>query len=269
MSLRYLLASAQRPALAVLSIAGLVALWQLLVRGGTWGFGNLPTPLDTVAALWGAVHGETVLGRPSSIFADAEATLLRVWVAFAAAAVVGVPVGLWLGVSRCARDWLAPVIGLLRPIPPVAWVPVALIASGANELGVVFTSFIGAVFPILSSTTGGVTRIDPIHLRVAHNLGARRLALFREVVLPGALPQVCTGLSVGMAVAWMANVGGEMVASQEGLGALTFQAFQLINYQMMIVGVIGIGLLGGVSTVLVRWVGRRALIWHPESGVRT
>jgi NitT/TauT family transport system permease protein len=180
---------------------------------------------------------------------------------YAAAALSGIVLGVAIGRSRLAADLLLPPLELIRPIPAVAWIPLAILAFPSSELSMIFITFTGAIFPILLNTVHGVESVDPRLLASARSLGAGRRALLWEVILPGALPNIVTGLAIGMGTSWFCLVAAEMISGQFGVGYYTWEAYTLQNYPDIVVGMIFIGLLGMASSFGVRAIGARLTPW--------
>ena len=221
-------------------------------------FTNVPKPL---AVLERAVHA----------FADPRfidhigMSVERILIGFALAALIAVPFGLLMGRFRSFRLFVFPVIEVLRPIPAIAWVPMSIMLWPSNEESVVFITFLGAFFPILINTVHGASIIDPALIRASRSLGAGEIALFREVYLPATLPHIFTGLTVGMGVAWVSLIAAEMISGQFGIGYFTWEAYALIQYADIVLGMLLIGVLGLASSGAIRLVGRLAMPWHVTS----
>jgi NitT/TauT family transport system permease protein len=158
-----------------------------------------------------------------------------------------------------------PPLEVLRPIPAVAWIPLAILMFPSSELSMVFITFTGALFPILLNTVHGVEAIDPRLVASARSLGAGRWAILREVVLPGALPSIVTGLAIGMGTSWFCLVTAEMISGQFGIGYYTWESYTLQNYPDIIVGMLLIGVLGMGSSALVKRLGALATPWIRRS----
>jgi len=241
------------------SLVAAVALWQwAAVRHADLGivnFRNVPSPVEVARA------AAALLASPKLLF-HLRNSLARVLGGFAAAALVGVALGLVIGRGRRARDLLLPTLEVLRPIPGVAWIPLAILMFPSSELSMVFITFMGALFPILLNTIHGVETLDRRLIIAARILGARRLALFREVILPGALPSVMTGLSIGMGTAWFCLVTAEMIAGQYGIGYYTWESYNLQQYPEIVVGMLFIGVFGMLSSALVKHGGALLMPWH-------
>jgi NitT/TauT family transport system permease protein len=186
----------------------------------------------------------------------------RVLVGFGLSVLVAVPLGLAIGRSRLVEDIVLTPLELMRPIPGVAWIPLAILMFPTSEQSMIFICFIGALFPILLSTVHGVENLDRKLVYAAQTLGAKNWHIFTEVVFPGALPSIVTGLSIGMGISWFLVVTAEMIAGRFGVGYFTWEAYTLQNYSDIVVGMLVIGLLGMTSSVLVKSLGARLMPWH-------
>ncbi len=186
----------------------------------------------------------------------------RVGLGFAFAALVGIPIGVVVGYSQTLRDLLFPPIELLRPVPPIAWIPLAILFFPEIEWMIVFLTFYGAFFPIVYNTVAGVGNIRTTYIRAGRSLGASEWTLFWHIVLPAALPVIFTGLNVAIGVAWLMVVAGEMFANRGGIGALTWQSYQTTQYPMIFVGMASIGVLGYISSLIVRGIARIFVRWE-------
>ncbi len=254
------LAGWRRPALRVLSIGLFFAAWHVAT---TWDvdlyvrFQNIPTPaevLEEAVALFGS----------TGFYVHILASLERIWLGFTIATTLGVGLGLLIGWFQFAEDTLLPPIELFRPIPAVAWVPLSIMLWPTERSSIVFITTLGAFFPIVLNTIHGVEGIDRQLVRAATSLGAGRRAIFREVVIPGALPSIVTGLSVGMGVSWLCLISAEMISGQFGVGYFTWVAYGIVKYSQIVVGMLVIGVLGMLSSALIRLVGARCMPWLPR-----
>jgi len=185
----------------------------------------------------------------------------RIFAGFGLAALLAVSLGLFVGRSRLIADIFMSPLEVLRPIPAVAWIPLAILMFVSPEGSMIFITFIGAFFPILLSTIHGVARIDRRLIFAAMTLGASPVAVFLEVILPGALPAIVTGLSIGMGTSWFSLVTAEMISGQYGIGYYIWEAYTLQNYPDIVLGMISIGLLGMLSSILVRKLGDILMPW--------
>jgi NitT/TauT family transport system permease protein len=185
------------------------------------------------------------------------ASLFRVTWGFSLAVVVGVPAGLLLGWSRSAYRAFNPLIQVLRPISPIAWIPLAILWFGVSEAAPVFLIFLASVFPITVSATAAVQNLQPVYVRAARNFGLGRVQLFRLVILPATLPQILTGVRIALGVAWLVVVAAEMIAVNSGLGYLIIDARNAgKRYDLVVAGMLVIGLIGLLLDLMIRRVER-------------
>ncbi|GAA5005060.1 ABC transporter permease [Acinetobacter puyangensis] len=245
--------------IAFTSLAIWLLLWQLLafykVNLVLVNFSNIPTPIDVLSAFGHFFQQPTAIQHLKS-------SISRVLMGFALAAVCGVGLGLIIGQYKSAAAFLLPPLEVLRPIPAVAWIPLAILMFPSSEASMIYITFIGALFPILLNTVHGVGALDPRLLASARSLGASDLAIIREVIIPGALPNIITGLSIGMGTCWFCLVTAEMISGQHGIGYFTWESFTLQNYSNIVVGMLLIGALGMLSSSLVRWIGKYFTPWY-------
>ena len=241
------------------SIAICILLWHLAstrhVDLGVITFQNVPSPEEILAAARELLESQKILSHLT-------ASMSRVFSGFLGAAVVGIGLGLMIGRSRFAADALLPPLEMLRPIPAVAWIPLAILMFPSSELSMIFITFTGALFPILLNTVHGVEAVDARLIASARSLGSGRRAVFTEVILPAAAPSIFTGLSIGMGTAWFCLVTAEMIAGQFGIGYYTWASYTIQNYSDIVVGMLLIGLLGMGSSVLVKKLGNILMPWH-------
>jgi len=197
----------------------------------------------------------------SKFFMHVMLSCRRIFFGFCIAAVVAVPLGLVMGRFRMVREFVFPVSEVLRPIPAIAWVPMSIMLWPSNEESIIFITFLGSFFPILLNTLHGMTMVDPVLVRASQSLGAREASVFKEVYFPATLPHVFTGLTVGMGVAWVSLIAAEMISGQFGIGYFTWEAYSLVQYADIALGMICIGVLGLGSSALIRGVGRIVMPW--------
>lgn len=230
-----------RPALVV---AVGVGLWQL---GCTFARTTIfPTPAGTLGALVELVESQRLWG-------DVVASLFRVTWGYLLAALVAIPIGLWAGWSTRTFESLNPLIQGLRPISPIAWIPIAILWFGIGDGAGVFLIFYASFFPIAVGTIAAVRHIPLVHQRSALNFGLRGLDLFRLVVLPAALPQILTSLRLALGVAWLVIVAAEMVGMESGLGYLINDARNMgSRYDLVVATMIVIGLIGILLDFMIR-----------------
>jgi NitT/TauT family transport system permease protein len=244
--------------LAALSLMIFIAAWHVLttyrinlyVR-----FVNVPSPEQVLERAARALHDPR-------FFTHVALSCRRILIGFALASLTAVPLGLLMGRFRLLREWIFPITEVLRPIPAIAWVPMSIMLWPTNEQSIVFITFLGAFFPILVNTLHGMTLVDPVLVRAAQCLGARETSIFKEVYFPAALPHVFTGLTVGMGVAWVSLIAAEMISGQFGIGYFTWEAYSLVQYPDIALGMICIGVLGLGSSAAIRGIGVLVMPWN-------
>jgi NitT/TauT family transport system permease protein len=198
-------------------------------------------------------RGIVELGSKGLLFKYIVASLFRVTWGFTLAVLVGVPFGLFLGWFRPAYQAFNPLIQVLRPISPIAWIPLAILWFGVSDASPIFLIFLSSVFPITVSATAAVQNVQPVYLRAARNFGLGRMQLFRRVILPATLPQILTGIRIALGVAWLVVVAAEMIAVNSGLGYLIIDARNAgKRYDLVVAGMLVIGLIGLALDLLVR-----------------
>jgi NitT/TauT family transport system permease protein len=251
--------------LRLVSVLAAVGLWQVLtanhVRLGLR-FDTLPTVTEIAAALIKRLGTE-------QYYLDLAQSLIRILTGFGLAALAGVLTGVLLGRSTLFADLFGPLTELARPIPAIAVVPVAILLFPSDEAGIVFITFLAAYFPIMVSTRHAVRALPTLWEDSVRTLGGGRVDVLRQVVLPGILPGVFGGLSVGMGVAWICVISAEMISGRLGVGYRTWQAYTVLAYPDVFVGIITIGMLGFVTSAGVELIGRRATAWLPRGEEKT
>jgi len=241
------------PALAVIAV--LIAVWWLSVV--VTHSAIFPTPGQVVT-------GTLELAQDGTLWDDIGASLMRVAVGFLLAVSIAVPLGLWMGWVRGAFSTLNPIFQMLRPISPIAWIPIAILWFGVGDTSPIFLIFMSSVFPMVVQTTAGVHTIERRYLRAAENFGVSRYTLFRRVVIPAVLPQIIVGMRIGLGVAWLVVVAAEMIALRSGLGYLIIDSrnagnrYDLVVGGMVIIGLIGLSLDGAMRLL----EGLRAVRWR-------
>jgi len=222
------------PALALIAVL-IAAWWGTVAATHSVIF---PTP-------WEVVTGTLELLENGTLWRHIAASLLRVGAGFGLAVCVAVPLGLWMGWVAGAYRTLNPIFQILRPISPIAWIPIAILWFGVGDASPIYLIFISSVFPMVVQTTVGVHTIEKRYLRAAENFGVSRRTLFRQVVIPAVLPQIIVGMRVGLGVAWLVVVAAEMIALHSGLGYMIMDSRNAGNrYDLVIAGMIIIGLIG-------------------------
>ncbi|HEU4590065.1 MAG TPA: ABC transporter permease [Steroidobacteraceae bacterium] len=239
---------------SIIVLATLVAAWWatvVLTKSVIF-----PTP-------WQVVTGTLELARDGTLWMHIGASLFRVAAGFGIAVLFAIPLGLWMGWVHGAFVTLNPLFQILRPISPIAWIPIAILWFGVGNASPIYLIFIASVFPMIVQTTVGVHTIEKRYLRAAENFGVPRRKLFMQVVFPATLPQIITGMRIGLGVAWLVVVAAEMIALRSGLGYMIIDSRNAGNrYDLVIAGMIIIGLIGlaldGIMRLLegmkiVRW----------------
>lgn len=248
-----------RLAAQLAALAACLLSWHLLAtyRAAFAGitFANVPPPLEVLQAARELLDSPK-LGR------HLGSSLYRVLLGFGIAAALGIVLGLLIGRYRLAQYALLTPLEVLRPIPAVAWIPLAILMFTSSEASMIFITFVGALFPILLNTIHGVEAVDPRLIASARSLGSGPLAIFREVILPAATPAIVTGLSIGMGTCWFCLVTAEMISGQFGIGYYTWESYTVQNYANIIVGMLLIGLLGMGSSALIRLLGKWLTPWY-------
>ncbi|MBW8875409.1 MAG: ABC transporter permease [Acidobacteria bacterium] len=218
---------------------GFVACWHFAVK---WtGSDIFPTPRQVLTGTWELVE-------KGVLFKYIVASLFRVATGYLLAVFVGIPLGLLMGWFTRFRMALNPAIQVLRPISPIAWIPVAILWFGVSDVAPIFLIFLASLFPITVAAMAAVQNIQLVYIRAARNFGIGGLELFKKVVLPAALPQILTGLRLALGVAWLVVVAAEMIAVNSGLGYLIIDArnagkrYDLVVAGMAMIGLIGLGL---------------------------
>lgn len=178
------------------------------------------------------------------LITDTSLTILRVVLGLFVSALIGIPLGILMGWSKKFHNFTSLTIGILRPIPPIAWIPFAILWFGVGLESAIFIIFVGSVFPILINTMDGVKRVDKVLLESAYTLGANQMQTLRKVVVPASLPNIVTGLKVGVGVGLMCTVAAEMIGSNNGLGYLIFTSTSMLDTGSAIVGMLTIGIIG-------------------------
>jgi len=250
-------------ALALVVPLGLLLLWDVMVR---WtGTRLIPPPSGVALMMWdfafGGIYDDAYSGSlPIHFWKSVQ----RVYGGFFLAALIGIPLGLMLGRIPLLRAMLDPTLSLLRPIPVTAWLPLSMIFFGLGPKSAVFLVFLGAFYPILLNTVFGVKSVDVRLFEAAGMLGCSGPQLFRSVVLPAALPSIFNGLRLGASFAWILIVVGEMTGVPEGLGAVIMDGRTLSRTDLVITGMIIIGITGFLSDRILVLLSNYFLRWSPQ-----
>ncbi|HSP35511.1 MAG TPA: ABC transporter permease [Thermoanaerobaculia bacterium] len=232
-----------------------LAAWEALSRTGVINPMILPSP-TAVLRRW------IEYARSGELFADAASSLYRVMMGFLIGTALALPIGLAMGASRAAYAYLNGLVQVLRPIPPIAFVPLAILWFGLGNPPAFFLISLGAFFPVLMNTIAGVRSVDAIYIRAARNLGASRRALFFRVMIPAAMPHILTGIRVGFGVAFIVVIVAEMIAVNNGLGYRILEAREYFWSDKIIAGMISIGILGLLIDSILARISDYLLRWH-------
>jgi NitT/TauT family transport system permease protein len=247
-----------------------IAIWQIL---SSIGFINpliLPSPW-AVLTKWIQYLSPTAAYTSGSwlkwlfsgeLIIDTIGTMYRVTVGFIIGAGMALPIGLLMGSSTLIYAWMNPLIQVLRPIPPIAYIPLSILWFGLGNAPAVFLIAIGAFFPVLINTIAGVRNVDSIYLRAARNLGANRSTLFLRVMLPAAIPYILSGVRIGIGTAFIVVIVSEMIAVNNGLGFRILEAREYFWSDKIIAGMISIGMLGLAIDLCVTKLNNHLLRWH-------
>jgi len=243
-------------------------LWLLLLFLVVWEFVSvygtrinpnlnvmLPAPTTVISAAAELLHRHV-------LFTNIFASLYRVLLAVGVATGLGVPLGLAMGWSPRFRRAVDPLLEFIRPIPPLAWIPLSILWFGIGDAQIVYIIFLAAFFPVVLNSMAGARDVDAYLVRAGLSLGARGGELFRTVVLPAALPQIFTGIRVGLGIGWMALVAGELIAAPSGLGYMINNARTLFRSDYILLGMVLIGVLGLILDFLMRQVIRLTMPWY-------
>lgn len=252
--------------------AVVIALWQAASSAGLANAHVLPSPVAVVVrwAQWlapdapfdPALHSRLGWLFSGELFRDAAGSLYRVLMGFFIGAGSALPLGLAMGASKRAHALFDPLLQVLRPIPPIAYIPLAILWFGLGNPPAIFLILIGAFFPVLMNTIAGVRHVDGIYLRAAKNLGASGSTIFLRVILPASTPYILTGMRIGIGTAFIVVIVSEMIAVNNGLGFRILEAREYFWSDKIIAGMLTIGLLGlGIDVVMSR-ISDRLLRWH-------
>jgi taurine transport system permease protein len=245
-------------AVSAATVLAVLGLWWLATSQGWVAPLFLPGPARVVETL-GSLATEGF--ADSTLWEHTLASLFRVFTAFGLGCVAAVPVGLLMGVHDPFRGVLDPLIEFYRPLPPLAYLPLVIIWLGIGESAKVVLIFLAVFAPICLSTRAGVRAVPREQLLAAASLGATRLQLIRHVVLPAALPEVLTGMRVGIGFGWTTLVAAEMVAAESGLGFLVLNAKDFLATDVVIAGILVIGLIAYTFDLLMRRLEAKLVPW--------
>ncbi|MDO6457005.1 ABC transporter permease [Celeribacter halophilus] len=250
-------AARRKLTLNAIGLLGTLLLWQALAGLGIINSFLLPAPTDVLAAL-------AALSKDGTLFVHLAASLKRVVLGYLLACAIGLPLGFLCGWSRTAADLIRPIIEALRPVPPLAWVPISILWFGLGDMSAYFLVFLGCVFPLFFGAYTAVRSIDRNQINAALCLGAPRNMLFLEVLFPAALPIMMPNLRLALGIGWMCVVTAELIAAQTGLGYLIQQSRMLFQINNVVAGMVAIGVVGFIMSAAVEKIERRVNAWSPS-----
>jgi NitT/TauT family transport system permease protein/taurine transport system permease protein len=249
-----------RTAVGAATLAALATLWYAATTLGQWiAPVYFPTPEEVGKAFSQIVLQGYADGRLHEHFLHSCKLVLY---GFAVAVSTGVPLGMLMGWSRRAEALINPTFLLLRPIPPLAWIPLAIVWLGLGDAAKVLVIWIAAFVPAVINSYAGVRSIEPYLIEAARSLGATRRMMVREVLLPGALPLIFTGLRLSLQACWTTLVAGELIGAITGLGHLLYQAGLDLFPAMILVGMVAVAFAGALMTALLGWAEKRSMPWR-------
>lgn len=236
-----------------------VIVWQCISVFGLQFNPQLDVMLPPPTAVFSAAQD---LIKRGVLFTHIFDSLQRVLLAVGTASLIGIPLGLAMGWFPRFRSAVDPLIEFIRPIPPLAWIPLSILWFGIGDTQIVYIIFLAAFFPIVLNSMAGARDVDTYLVRAGQSLGARPGELFATVVLPAALPNIFTGMRVGLGIGWMALVAGELVAAPSGLGYMINNARTLFRSDYILLGMVLIGILGLLLDYLMRRAALLIMPWH-------
>jgi len=242
----------------LVSYACALLFWDLASRVGWLEATILPPPLEVLRTL-----GQLIITR--ELFADAGISLWRVFVGFTIACVIGISLGVLTGTSRHFKEYAAPLLEVLRPIPPVAFVPISILWFGIGNGPAFFLVSLAALFPIYTNTLAGILSLSPIQRDAALCLGANRRLMLTDVSLPASMPYLVAGLKTGLGTAWFVVIVAELVGAQSGLGYMIQLSRLTLQSEKVLAGMIAIGVLGYLMNRGMVFLQRRIVPWYTES----
>jgi NitT/TauT family transport system permease protein len=250
-------AKARERVLYLISPIALLLLWQFVLMIGVGDRRFIPTPTDIAARFW-------TLTETGELAVHIGATLWRVFAGFIAGSVPAVAVGLLMAMFKPVRIFVDPLIAAIFPIPKIALMPLLLLAFGFGDASKIALVAIAVFFPVVVNTYTGAANIEKIYWDVAKNYGASQTVMFTRIVFFGALPTIFAGLRIALAVSFIVLVASEFVASKVGIGYMIWNSWELLQVDIMFVGIVTIGVLGLVTSVLFQEIERKVIPWKAE-----
>jgi taurine transport system permease protein len=246
-------------AIAVVTVVALLLLWWVATHNGWIRDLFLPTPERIITSFADAWKGDIQGGRP--LAEHFGWSLFRVFFAFALACVTAIPVGIAMGVSRIARGIFDPPIEFYRPLPPLAYLPLIVIWFGIEETAKVVLIYLACFAPLAMAARAGVKSVMIEQINAAYSLGASKIQVIRHVVIPASLPEIFTGMRISIGFGWTTLVAAEMVAAQAGLGQMVLNASNFLRTDVVIMGIVVIGVVAYTFDLLMRYIERAVVPW--------
>ena len=250
----------------------LLALWQAVSTSGWVNPQALPSPLAVLVRWWQYLAPQQAYDPSQGsqlawlfsgeMLGDAAGSMYRVLVGFFLGSALGLPLGLLMGASNRVYKLMNPLLQILRPIPPIAYIPLSILWFGLGNPPAIFLIVIGAFFPVLMNTISGVRQVDAIYLRAARNLGASQLTIFRRVMLPAATPYILSGMRIAIGTAFIVVIVSEMIAVDNGLGYRILEAREYFWTDKIIAGMLTIGIIGLLLDLVMSRINNHLLRWH-------
>ncbi|ENV9331947.1 taurine ABC transporter permease TauC [Klebsiella aerogenes] len=248
--------------LSVATLAVLLAIWWAVTALQLISPLFLPSPWQVLQKLLTIAGPQGFMD--ATLWQHLAASLTRIAIALVLAAIVGVPVGIAMGLSQTVRGILDPLIELYRPVPPLAWLPLVIIWFGIGETPKILLIYLAIFAPVVMSTLAGVKSAQQVRIRAAQSLGASRAQVLWLVILPGALPEILTGLRIGLGVGWSTLVAAELIAATRGLGFMVQSAGEFLATDVVLAGIAVIAIIAFVLELGLRALQRRLTPWHGE-----
>ncbi|HJB00491.1 MAG TPA: ABC transporter permease [Candidatus Mediterraneibacter merdavium] len=253
---------AEKTVYAILAIATFFLIWAFITTFTTAGE-STPGPIEVLKLLFSSIFEP--IGK-YTIYGHLYFSLRRVIVGYTVASMLGIVVGISMGTSRYAEAIIKPLFELIRPIPPIAWIPLVILWFGVGELPKYAIIFIGSFTNVTLNAYTGAQRVDPQLIGCAKMLGTSNRDIFLRVILPSSLPQIFAGLQVALSTAWMAVLAAEMVGAQEGCGWIILRGSDTTNIPLVLVGMVVIGVVGLLLATIMRVIERGLCSWNRMDG---
>ncbi|MGI9384063.1 MAG: ABC transporter permease [Methyloligellaceae bacterium] len=240
------------------ALIGFFIVWQLASTSAIPGVKLIPSPVEV------ASHFAANYFSSGEYWTNWLSSFVRVFNGFIIAQIIGIPLGMLFGMNQRFRDIVFPIFEILRPVPPLAWVPLSILFWPTNEASIVFITFLGAFFVIVINVYEAIRHIPNQYLWLASSLGARSWHVFFWIIVPAVVPSIAAGMTLGIALTWEVVIAAEMISSDTGLGRLTWEGYVSSTPAVVVIGMISIGLAGYLSTQIVAAVEKRMMPWAKD-----